>query len=327
MRYIIYGAGAIGGVTGGRLFQHGHEVVLIARGAHLKALQRDGLMLRSPQGDDRLPIPTVGNPSEIDFREGDVILLAMKSQDTIGALADLEAARGIDLPVFCAQNGVENERLAFRFGASRVYAMHVTMSALYLEDGVVEAQSAPIAGLLDAGVYPEGVDSLVEAVCADIEASGMASMPRADIMRWKYTKLLLNLGNGLDAACGLGIDSRELRATLWAEGEAVLDAAGIDHISAEELNQRRNEVIKIQGKRNGSSGWQSVARGAGSVEVDYLNGEIVMLGRLHGVPTPLNEAVRRLANRVARERAEPGSVTPEEVRRLADALSKEGARA
>ena len=62
----------------------------------------------------------------------------------------------------------------------------------------------------------------------------------------------------------------------------------------------------------GSSGWQSVMRGTGSIEADYLNGEIVLLGRLHGVPTPYNEAVRRHANRVARSRLTPGACRPEE---------------
>ena len=50
MRFVIFGAGAIGGVIGGRLFEHGHDVVLVARGEHARVLQRDGLRLESPDG-------------------------------------------------------------------------------------------------------------------------------------------------------------------------------------------------------------------------------------------------------------------------------------
>jgi 2-dehydropantoate 2-reductase len=65
--------------------------------------------------------------------------------------------------------------------------------------------------------------------------------------------------------------------------------------------------------RGGGSTWQSLARGAGSVEADYLNGEIALLGRLHGVATPVNAALCRLAARVAREGAGPQTLTARDV--------------
>ncbi len=84
-RYIVYGAGAIGGVIGARMFQSGHEVVLIARGAHFEAIRDRGLRIQSPDDDVTLAIPVVDNPSQLDLTADDVIFLAMKSQDTIGA--------------------------------------------------------------------------------------------------------------------------------------------------------------------------------------------------------------------------------------------------
>ncbi len=60
MRYIIIGAGAVGGTIGGCLFQGGHDVVLVARGAHLDALRAHGLRLATPLGTDLLDIPAVG---------------------------------------------------------------------------------------------------------------------------------------------------------------------------------------------------------------------------------------------------------------------------
>ncbi len=74
------------------------------------------------------------------------------------------------------------------------------------------------------------------------------------------------------------------------------------------------QIVQINGsERGGGSSWQSLTRGTGSIEADYLNGEIVLLGRELGVPTPVNEVLQRLANQAARERRAPGSATPDEV--------------
>ena len=96
-----------------------------------------------------------------------------------------------------------------------------------------------------------------------------------------------------------------------AEGEAALDAAGIDYASRDEDKERRGDRMHVQPvngeMRGGGSSWQSLARGTGSIEADYLNGEIVLLGRLHGVPTPVNAMLNDLANTMAREGQPPGS--------------------
>ena len=88
MRYIIIGAGAVGGTIGGCLFQGGHEVVLVARGAHLDALRRDGLRLATPLGTEVLPIPAVSGPAELELRHDDVLILTAKTQDAEALLAE-----------------------------------------------------------------------------------------------------------------------------------------------------------------------------------------------------------------------------------------------
>ena len=85
MRFVVYGAGAVGGVIGGRLAEHGHDVALIARGAHYEAIRDKGLRIQSPDDDATLDIPVVDNPSQLDLTADDVIFLATKSQDTLGA--------------------------------------------------------------------------------------------------------------------------------------------------------------------------------------------------------------------------------------------------
>jgi 2-dehydropantoate 2-reductase len=314
MRFLIYGAGAIGGVTGARLSAAGHDVVLIARGQHLAALRRDGLRLRSPDGEQTHRVPVVGNPGEVDWRPGDLVLLAVKSMDTPAALSALAEHAG-DTPVACLQNGVANEPAALRQNAD-VYGVCVMLPAAHLSPGTVTAYAAPVPGILDTGRFPHGTDATAEAITAAFRSAGFVSEARGDIMRWKYAKLLMNLGNALEAVCGPVGDVAAARL-LRAEGEAVLRAAGIDHASAEEDRQRRGDILRIAPVRGetrpGGSSWQSLSRRTGAVESDYLNGEIVLLGRLHGVPTPVNDRVRRLANRFARERIPPGSIDPDRV--------------
>ncbi len=308
MRFVVYGAGAIGGAIGGRLAQGGHDVVLIARGAHFEALRDHGLRLIDPDVDATVPVAAVDHPRAIDWKTDDVVILAMKTQDTEAAL---EALPADDLAVVCAQNGVENERMALRRFA-RVYAMCVMLPSTHLEPGVVAVSSAPITGLLDLGCYPNGVDDTAKQIAAALQGSTFESMPRADIMRWKYTKLLMNLGNSVEALCRRDDNAIELSRRARREGASVLRAAGIDLASQNEDAERRGDRLQqrpIQGaERGGGSSWQSLRRGAGSIESDYLNGEIVLLGRLHDVPTPVNALLQQRAREAATARLAPGTL-------------------
>ena len=82
MRFVIFGAGAIGGAVGARLHQAGHAVCLIARGAHLQAIRRDGLTLLTPAERAVLPLDVAADPAGVEWTGEDVVLLATKSQDT-----------------------------------------------------------------------------------------------------------------------------------------------------------------------------------------------------------------------------------------------------
>jgi len=316
MRFIIYGAGAIGGAIGARLFEQGHEVVLIARGANLEAIRRDGLTVASPTSTDRFEITAVAHPSALEIRDTDVVILAMKTQDTAAALDALADVAAPSTSVVCAQNGVENERLALR-RFSGVLGMCVVCPATYLEPGRVELLWAPSSGVLDLGRWPAGSDERAEAIAGALRAATFASVAREDISRWKWGKLVLNLGNAVEAACGHDGDAATLAELVRDEGVTCLHAAGIDFASAEEFASRRAS-LDLSGapptpSRAGGSTWQSLARGAGSVETDYLTGEVVLLGRLVGVPTPANDLLQDVARVLARARQSPGSVAAAEL--------------
>jgi 2-dehydropantoate 2-reductase len=307
VRVIMYGAGAVGGVIGARLFQAGQDVTLVARGEHYRAIRANGLRLEAPGESVTLRVPVVESVAELDLGADDVVVLGVKSQDTRAALAAL-ADRAAP-SIVCAQNGVENERQALRLFRD-VYGMCVICFASHLAPGVVGVNSAPITGLLDLGRWPRGVDERSRELAAALGAATFESVAREDIARWKYAKLLRNLGNAVEALCGPAADAHELARRARAEGERVFDAAGIDYASAEEdAARRRDKLVPPPGAdtRGGGSTWQSLARGVGSVETDYLNGEIVLLGRLHGVATPVNELLQRLVNQLAFEQAPPGT--------------------
>ena len=312
MRVIIYGAGGIGGVIGAQLFKADQEVVLIARGPHLEKVQKDGLRYETPNGTDILPLTAVGHPSEIDFRDDDVVLLTMKAQHTLDALDTLRAVTGENIPVICGQNGVANERMALR-RFRHVYGMLIYLPSTFLEPGTIQTTSAKTIGVLDTGVFPNGVDDRVETLMAMLQEANFSARPTADIMRWKYGKLMINLGNALNALAPRNDEANPVRELLRAECRAVYAAAGIAYTEEDEITARRGDLMKagkINGVgRQGDSSWQGLMRGNRDIEADYLNGEIIMLGRLHGVPTPANEVVLRLANRMAREGIAPQSMS------------------
>ncbi|WP_205709809.1 2-dehydropantoate 2-reductase N-terminal domain-containing protein, partial [Kineococcus siccus] len=217
VRYVVIGSGAVGGTIGGRLAQHGHEVVLVARGAHADRLREHGLRLLTPTGPVEVSAPVATSPQELTLTPDDVLVLAVKVQDAAVVLAEWagaavgDATAGEVLPVVCAQNGVEGERLAQRW-FRRVVGACLYLPASHLEPGVVVSEGTPVSGALVLGRYPAGVDDLTRAVAADLADSSFAATTHPDVMAVKRGKLLDNTGNALDAVCRPGEGWEELRA-------------------------------------------------------------------------------------------------------------------
>ena len=177
-------------------------------------------MLEDPKESVTLPIPAVEDVREVSWAgdaDGDaVVLLAVKGQHTDHALAQLIAAPP-STPVVCMQNGVENERRVLRH-FSRTYGMCVMCPASQLRPGVVQVHSAPVSGLMDLGCYPDGIDEQGRAIAHALASTTFESVPRADIMRWKYRKLLMNLANAIEALSGPGARFSPLAKEVQREG-------------------------------------------------------------------------------------------------------------
>lgn len=347
MRYVIVGAGAIGGTLAARLAQHSSTPPLvIARGDNAEAIRAHGMVLRSPDDEIRVDVPAVTAPAEAGLTTDDVLVFATKTHQLQAALlewvdqpvhdssGEIVGTAGELLPALTALNGVEAERLTLRY-FRRVYGVCVWLPAVHLAPGEFTVRIAPVSGLFIVGRYGAPQDetdaardaTLLEIIRAEWERASFRVHLVDDVAPWKYRKLLGNLGNAIQALIGAGEGSgsaaaaHELYSRTREEGLSVYAASGIGIPSDDEEELWRGGVFDIRPvpgveSELGGSTWQSLARGSGSIETDYLNGEIVRLARLAGVPAPLNEGLQRLARQAAVERRAPGSISPEELARI-----------
>ena len=264
-----------------------------------------------------LSIPVVSHPAGIDFRDDDVVLLAMKSQHTGKALSALAATAPDE-----HRGGGGAERRRQRAGRAAtlrgVYGVCVVCPALHLEPGVVEAHAAPITGILDVGRFPHGVDERSDADRGrvrrvDLRVGGAArhhavevrQAPEQPRQRGRCAVRSRPRGAAV-ATAGAGGGRRRAsppRASTRSPPRRTPPGAATTSSGAGAPAR----------SRPGSSSWQSLARGTGSIEADYLNGEIVLLGRIHGVPTPVNLLLQQTAARAAREGLRPGSLRVDEL--------------
>lgn len=319
MRWVIVGAGAVGGLIGGRLLERtGDEVVLVARGAHAEAIERGGLRVIGPEHEVTVRPYALWRPQAIESLAGAVVVLAVKSHQTAAALAQLGEGLREAAAVVCAQNGVTNEDEVAAAFAGPVLGAMVWMPAVHLEPGVVESHGVPDGFFLIGDWRQPGASEAADRVGAGLRAAGFVAEAVDDVARWKRAKLLTNLGNALDAFCVDGARGR-LQAAVTDEGRAVLAAAGLAHADPQELIGRALAVMDHgagTGKREGGSTWQSLARGL-DTEVGHLNGYIARLGREVGVEAPLNRALAELAPAFERRARAPRSLTADELRGLA----------
>jgi 2-dehydropantoate 2-reductase len=197
--------------------------------------------------------------------------------------------------------------------------MCVWMPSSFLRPGEVISVGTPLSGILHVGTFPSGADALTRDLVAQLSGPWIAAYESDQVMRWKYGKLLRNLGNGLDALCqGPPEGWADLFEDAVAEGRAVLDSAGIEYAGADEQQARRGlrvEIGHVDRPVGTSSTWQSMAKRSAWTEVDYLNGEIVMLGRTLGIATPVNEAIQVAVDYASRTGAAPRSVSSDELPR------------
>ncbi len=154
---------------------------------------------------------------------------------------------------------------------------------------------------MTVGRFPNGANETSNRIAADLYRAGYLAEQSSDIRRWKSAKLLHNVRNVLELFDGPADLRGEIGEALVDEARRTLQAAGYRLATPSErtIDISNWRVAQNSGIHPGQqSTWQSFARGTSS-EVDFLNGEIVLLGRIHGILTPYNDAVQLLAGKLA----------------------------
>jgi 2-dehydropantoate 2-reductase len=300
VRVVFLGAGAIGAGMGALVAAAGHDVLLVARGAHGAAMARDGVDLRLPSGPRRVRVP-VGTVD--DLRADDLVVVCTMGHDTRSAVAGLAP----DRVVVSFQNGLAPlEALAPR----PVVAGMVFVPAERRAPGVVALAGTPAPGAVVLGRWPTGRVGVEDALAAALSAAGFRVETTDDVAPWIRAKTLTNLGGTLIALC-----DDPPRAVLDAavdEARACFRAAGVAVMPDDEFDARIGPmaVAAVDGlPRVGGSTRHALARGD-RLETASLHGWFVREGERLGVPTPWNRAIVALAAEAERERWRPGSLSP-----------------
>ncbi|KAA1176575.1 ketopantoate reductase family protein [Rhizobium tropici] len=309
-RYIIIGAGAVGASMAAQFELSGISYALIGRGAQIGHVKEHGLSYQRPSGTQQISLNAFDLADLPELKPSDILLLTVKSQDVAGALAfwswrpvsGATTTTAANLPVVTFQNGLAAEAFALRT-FDRVYGASIITPARFTETGKVAVSGDPQVGVVTVGRFPLSRDETSDRIAADLNRAGYLAETSPDIQRWKSAKLLHNVRNVLELFDGSADLLVSIGEALVSEARQALEAAGYSPASPSErtIDISGWRVAQNSGIQPGQqSTWQSFIRGASS-EVDFLNGEIVLLGRLHNIPTPYNVAVQTLAGRLARE--------------------------
>jgi 2-dehydropantoate 2-reductase len=304
--------GAVGGVVGGLLALTGIPVVLIGRHGNVNVINERGLRIVTPCGSSVVQLPAVTTPEQLDFGSHDVVFLCVKSQDTEKAMQDLQVVVK-DVPIFCFQNGVRNEEIVSKY-YPRVYGVMVRAGSVFKQAGEVISISDP-PGRLVIGRYLTGKDKLAESIASKLRNARYEVVVTSEIMPYKWGKLIINLTNALGAITNVGGDEyNRIARAIQNEGKAVLSCAGVRWISIQEPPLPEPTGTGRLGYdplgMPTDSTWQSLTRQQGTVETEYLNGEIVRIARKLGKQAPINETLLNITNEMAANHEPPGKYTP-----------------
>ena len=292
MRIAIMGAGAVGGYFGGLLALHGMDVTFIARGEHLRAMQKNGLTLETPKGSLHVGNARfVADPAEVD--ECDVVLFAVKAYDIEAAAAPLKPLVDAGATIISVLNGVDHQdRIGAVVGSDRVLGGLAMVSGVMTAPGVIRYTS-PMSSLRFGEA--DGSASVRAIAFRDAcVAAGFSAEVVGDIRAAQWTKFVALATNAaLTSLFRLPVgyiyhDPEIIPMAMrgFEEVAAVGRAMGIA-LPADAV-QRALAQHQAFPKTMYASMYHDLAKGR-PMELDSLSGYIVRQGRALGVPTPVHE--------------------------------------
>jgi 2-dehydropantoate 2-reductase len=296
MKIAIFGSGGVGAYFGGRLAASGEDVSFLARGAHLTAMQQGGLHIESPNGNLDLPtVQAADRPQAIG--PVDVVLFTVKLYDVESSAATLAPLIGPDTVIITLQNGVD----AMDMVAKHAGANHVAGGAAYIvavidKPGHIRHTTAQqlVFGERDG----RRSDRLVAFEAACLRA-GFQAKASTDIVSDLWTKFVrLATWSGMTAATRstLGVlrETPETYAMMLAAIEEVIAVGRAKGVNLPgDIMESTIKLMQGFPHQSKSSQLEDLERGR-RLELPWLSGAVVRIGKEIGVPTPIHEFINAI---------------------------------
>lgn len=286
MNILVYGAGAIGSAVGERLSSK-HDVTLLCRDAHAKAVNKSGLKVTDSAGQRSTKIKCVTSLNE--FEAPDVVLITTKAYDTKQACEEIANFTDSDTIVVSIQNGLGNyEHVRHKFGRRGVVGT-TSMGVTFLRPGeIISVGDGPVS----FGPYGDAAEKISEI----FSESGFKASVSRRIFVDIWTKAVVNAAinpvtviAGRQNSCILHEPYKSIAKEACIEASAV---AGIEGVVIENPWETVKEVAE-RTSLNKSSMLQDIEKGK-KTEIREITGEIVRRGKGLGIPTPINTALLEL---------------------------------
>ena len=326
-RIVVAGAGSIGCFIGGMLAAAGRDVTLLARPHIAGEISADGLRLTDLDGQSERLEPSAFNlaTDAAALDEAELVLVTVKSGATEDMAQTVAAHCAPGTTVLSLQNGVGN-----------LPVLREALPGMTVLGGIVEynvlhkGQGHFHRGTSGRIVIEAGREDLLTL----LRAPGLDVAATSDIASVQWGKLLVNLNNALNALSGLPLreqlQSREWRLLLaeqTQEALRVLAAAGIEPAPSPVPPRHVPRILRLPDMvfrlvaarmlkvdpEARSSMWEDLKRGR-KTEIDWLQGEILTLGKRHGMETPLCAAIADCVKRAEANGAGSPELTPSQIR-------------
>jgi len=294
MRIAAMAAGAVGGYFGARMAAAGHDVAFIARRAHLDAIRNNGLVIKSVHGDLHLKdVNATDDPGKVG--PVDVVLFAVKLWDTEKAAELARPLVGPNTRIITLQNGVDSyERVSPILGADKTVAGTAYIATVIAEPGVISHTSK--FAIMRVGRIDGRPDDKLNAFAAAAKAANIdiTVMPDMNSERWQKFIFLSSMA-GANCVTRLPIgqiladpDTRAFYRRLMEECYAVGKASGAK-LPPDYVNDRM--TFSDNAPPGMKASMLHDLEAGNRLELDWLTGKVVSLGKQLGVPTPMSEAV------------------------------------
>ncbi len=293
MKIAIMGSGGVGGYFGGRLARAGEDVTFIARGAHLEAIRKNGLQVKSVAGDFHVHAKATDDPREVG--PVDLALFCVKAYDTETAGSQIRPMVGPRTVVLCLLNGVDNaERLSAILGEEPVMPGVVHILSTISAPGIISQTAGPRT--IKLGERDGRVSDRARRILAVLTGAGIQAELSTQIQIDLWEKFLLICAQGgVTALGGLTIgeilgcpETAAFYRGVMDEVAAVARAKGV--ALPQDCVERSLAFARTLQPGMRSSLAHDLSQG-NRLEVETLAGSVVRYGRETGVPTPFNFAI------------------------------------